>query len=95
MGGRGTSRRILVLSRKIPGELAVDPYQINNLAEKSEYAIAVEEHRNVLKKWSKETDDKGQYPESSIQLKATYDLWIQKPIFSEAKVNPEYDQFRN
>ena len=28
------------------------------------------------------------------QLKGTYDLWKDKPIFKDAKVNPEYDQFR-
>lgn len=76
-------------------DIAADPYQINNLAEKPEYADDVKEHRDVLQAWIEETDDKGQYPESPIQLKATYDLWIQKPIFREAKVNPEYDQFRN
>ena len=42
----------------------------------------------------KKTDDKGQYPESTVQLKATYGLWKDKPIFSKAKVNPEYDQFK-
>ncbi|MDF1741776.1 MAG: sulfatase-like hydrolase/transferase [Verrucomicrobiales bacterium] len=76
-------------------DIAADPYQINNLADNPEYAEALKEHREVLDAWIKETDDKGQYPESPVQLKATYDLWIEKPIFKNAKVNPEYDQFRN
>lgn len=76
-------------------DIAADPYQINNLADSPDYAGALKEHRAVLDAWIEETDDKGQYPESPVQLKATYDLWIEKPIFSEAKVNPEYDQFRN
>lgn len=75
-------------------DIAADPHQINNLAGMPEYAEALKEHREVLESWVEETGDKGESQEDSAQLKATFDLWIQRPIFSEAKVNPEYDQFR-
>lgn len=75
-------------------DIAEDPHQINNLADDPDYAEVLKEHREVLEAWIKETDDQGQYPEDPAQLKATFDLWIQRPIFSEADVNPEYDQFR-
>jgi arylsulfatase A-like enzyme len=75
-------------------DLKTDPHQINNLAENSEFSKVLVEHRNVLENWIKETDDKGQYPEDARQLKATYDLWKDRPRFKNAKVNPEYDQFK-
>lgn len=58
-------------------------------------ADELKRHREILEKWIKEADDQGQDPESAVQLKATYDLWKDKPIFKNAKVNPEYDQFQN
>ncbi len=75
-------------------DLANDPHQINNLADDPQYADALREHRDVLNKWIEETNDQGQYPESVIQLKATYELWKNKPVFKNANVNREYDQFR-
>lgn len=75
-------------------DLASDPHQMNNLASNADFEKVLLEHRTALQNWVKETDDKGQYDEAAIQLKATYDLWIERPIFSQAKVNPEYDQFR-
>ena len=74
--------------------LKADPHQMNNLAEDSKYAGVLKEHREYLENWIKETDDKGQYPEDAKQLKATYDFWIERPIFRDAKKNPEYDQFK-
>ena len=71
-----------------------DPYQINNLAADPEYRVDLLRHRRILDRWISETDDKGQYPESSDQLKATYDLWKNLPIFRDADVNQEYDQFQ-
>ena len=71
-----------------------DPHQINNLADDPKFAAELKKHRDLLEAWIKKTDDKGQYPEAAIQLKATFDLWKDKPIFKNAKVNPEYDQFR-
>ncbi|MEP0213875.1 MAG: sulfatase [Cellulophaga sp.] len=74
--------------------LKQDPNQMNNLAEKLEYAAVLAEHRTELENWIQNTDDKGQYPEDVKQLKATYDLWKDRPRFKDAKVNPEYDQFK-
>lgn len=75
-------------------DIEADPHQMNNLAEKSDYASILKTHRAVLEDWIKSTDDKGQYAESATQLKATYDLWKDRPRFAKAKVNPEYDQFK-
>ncbi|WP_281990623.1 sulfatase family protein [Aquimarina aggregata] len=74
--------------------LKLDPHQINNLAKEATYTKTLQEHRTVLENWIKRTDDKGQYPEEANQLKATYDLWKDKPRFKNAKINPEYDQFK-
>lgn len=76
-------------------DIVADPHQINNLAGNSKYANELERHRGILDQWINKTDDKGQYPESAVQLKATYELWKDNPIFKSAKTNPEYDQFRN
>ncbi|WP_346237714.1 sulfatase [Niabella insulamsoli] len=75
-------------------DLKKDPLQMNNLASIPRYQQLLEEHRKVLEDWIKKTDDKGQYPESKLQLKATYDLWKDRPIFKNAIVNPEYDEFK-
>ena len=75
-------------------DLKADPHQINNLATNLEFATILKEHRDVLENWIKETDDKGQYPEDAAQLEATYNLWKDRPRFKNAKVNPEYDQFK-
>lgn len=75
-------------------DLAADPHQINNLASDPAFNAVLKEHREILESWIKETDDKGQYPEDTHQLKATFDLWKNRPIFKKAEVNPEYDQFR-
>jgi arylsulfatase A-like enzyme len=75
-------------------DLASDPYQINNLARRPEYREILFEHRHVLENWTKETGDQGQVPEDLAQLEATYILWKDLPIFKNAEVNPEYDQFR-
>ncbi|MEX0291097.1 MAG: sulfatase [Flavobacteriaceae bacterium] len=75
-------------------DLKADPHQMNNLAQESDFKNVLEEHRALLQNWMRETDDKGQYQESSTQLKATYELWKDRPIFKNAQVNPEYDRFR-
>lgn len=75
-------------------DLKVDPHQIYNLANNSKYLKVLKKHRQVLEAWIKNTDDKGQYPEDKAQLKATYDMWKDRPRFKNAKVNPEYDQFK-
>lgn len=74
-------------------DIATDPHQIHNLAEDPEYSDELKRHRETLNTWMKETDDQGQYPEDAVQLKATYDLWKDKPIFKNADTNPEYEQF--
>ena len=76
-------------------DLKKDPHQINNLASNPEYSAMLQEHRVVLKNWVKNTDDQGQYPEDAEQLRATYNMWKDRPRFRDAKVNPEYDQFKN
>ncbi|MGB6219553.1 sulfatase-like hydrolase/transferase, partial [Haloferula sp.] len=76
-------------------DIEADPHQINNLAGHPDYAGELKRHREILEAWIKETDDKGQYPESEVQLRATYDLWKDEAIFKQAKVNPEYEAFRD
>jgi len=75
-------------------DLAKDPFQMHNLAGDPAFGKELERHRKILEGWIRETGDKGQFPEDPVQLKATYDLWKTRPIFRNAKVNPEYDQFR-
>ncbi len=76
-------------------DLTVDPHQINNLATDPAFAQALKQHCDILESWIKQTDDKGQYPEDTRQLKATFDLWKDRTIFKNADVNPEYDQFKS
>ncbi|TWU38380.1 sulfatase family protein [Novipirellula artificiosorum] len=75
-------------------DLAADPHQMNNLASDPSYNDELAKHREILEAWIKNTNDQGQYPESTAQLKATFDLWNGKPVFDNADVNPEYDPFR-
>ena len=75
-------------------DLAVDPHQVNNVAADPRYREELLRHRKILDQWIIETDDQGMYPQPTLQLKATYELWKDEPIFKNADVNPEYDQFR-
>lgn len=75
-------------------DISADPHQMTNLASDPRYRAELIKHRAVLNDWVEESDDKGMYEESPVQLKATYDLWKDEPIFQNADVNPEYDQFR-
>ncbi|MDN3619991.1 sulfatase [Polaribacter undariae] len=75
-------------------DLKKDPNQMNNLALNTEYSEVLLKHRNVLENWIKETGDKGQFPEDAKQLEATYNMWKDRPRFKNAKINPEYDQFK-
>ncbi|OEJ98816.1 phosphate ABC transporter substrate-binding protein [Flavivirga aquatica] len=75
-------------------DLDKDPHQINNLAKDLNYAKELEKHRQYLEQWIKETNDQGQQPEQFVQLRETYNLWKERPRFKNAKVNPEYDQFK-
>ncbi len=65
-----------------------DPHEINNLMNNAEYLEQLNNHRQILNNWMKETDDKGQYPESEKSLKATYERWGDKCV------NPEFDKFK-
>lgn len=75
-------------------DLEADPHQINNLANVAQYRDQLETHRNALQQWIDQHGDKGQTEEDPTQLRATFELWKDRPIFKEADVNPEYDQFR-
>ena len=75
-------------------DLALDPHQMTNLAADPEFGDELKAHRQVLAQWIVNTGDKGEQLESATSLKPTYDLWKELPIFKNADVNPEYDQFR-
>ncbi len=65
-----------------------DPHETTNLAGNAEYQDVLNTHRRILENWIKETDDKGQYPESEASLHVVYNRW------SDKCVNPEYDAFK-
>ncbi|MEO0476164.1 MAG: sulfatase [Planctomycetota bacterium] len=69
-------------------DLESDPHEINNLADDPAYAKVLAEHRAILEKWMKDTDDKGQYPEPVDSLRGVLKRW------SKQAVNPEYDKAR-
>lgn len=69
-------------------DMEKDPDQVNNLATDPKYAAELKRHRDILEKWIKETDDKGQYPESKAHLAAIYKRW------GNRCVNPEFDQIK-
>ncbi|MDQ8201272.1 sulfatase [Pelagicoccus enzymogenes] len=75
-------------------DMEADPHQMNNLALEPTYRAVLLKHRSILEGWIAATGDRGQLPESDVQLKATYDLWKDKDIFYNASVNPEYDKFK-
>lgn len=65
-----------------------DPHQTINLVNDPNYQDALEEHREILKHWIKESDDKGQYPESKHVLKKF------KKKYGKMCINPEYDSIK-
>lgn len=69
-------------------DLESDPHEINNLASDPKYAEILAEHRTILEKWIKATDDKGQYPESVDSLRGVLTRW------NKQAVNPEYEKAR-
>lgn len=81
-----------------PGEelydLAADPHQVTNLAEDPAYQEELLRHQAILDKWIAETGDRGEIAETATSLQPTYHLWKDNPIFKNARVNPEYEQFR-
>ena len=65
-----------------------DPDEINNLANDPKFKAELLRHRKILDDWIKQTDDKGQYPESDAGLREVLNEWKDKCI------NPEYDRVR-
>ena len=80
------------LSDKRPAEelydLRNDPYEVHNLANDPNYSEQLSKMRDILDNWIKETDDKGQYPESEEELAVIYERW------GERCINPEYDKVK-
>jgi hypothetical protein len=75
-------------------DIDADPHQIYNLASLPDFQAELLRHRDVLENWINDSDDQGQYSESDVQLRATYELWKERDIFKNADVNPEYSKFR-
>lgn len=69
-------------------DLENDPYETVNLAHAEEHAAVLDEHRAILKAWIEETDDQGQYPESTASLRGVLKRW------NKDAVNPEYEKAR-
>jgi arylsulfatase A-like enzyme len=69
-------------------DLQKDPHEVNNLVDDPKYAAELQRHRDILRKWIKETDDKGQYPESAEGLLQVLYRWGDKCV------NPEYEAVR-
>ena len=69
-------------------DLRDDPHEIRNLTGDPRYAAELRRHRSILKQWMKETDDKGQYPESTEGLLQVMYRWGDKCV------NPEYEAVR-
>lgn len=67
-------------------DLNKDPHETINLAKDPVYADQLKRLRGILENWIKETDDKGQYPESVAGLKAVIKHW------KDRCVNPEYEK---
>ena len=75
-------------------DMDTDPHQIYNLASLPDFQAELLRHKEVLENWINDSDDQGQYSESDVQLRATYELWKDRDIFKNADVNPEYSKFR-
>lgn len=70
-------------------DLRNDPDEINNLVVNPALKKELQRHRRILNDWIKETDDKGQYPESDAGLREVLNQWKDKCV------NPEYGRVRN
>jgi len=90
--GKLTPEASLFISDTRPPEelydLENDPHEINNLAGDPEFAQILQQHRDILATWMRETDDQGQYPESAEGLLQVLYRWGDKCV------NPEYDAVR-
>lgn len=77
--------------KRVPEELydlETDPHEVVNLADNPKHAKVLSKHRKILTDWIKDTDDKGQYPESTDSLRGVLTRW------SKQAVNPEYEKAR-
>ncbi len=70
-------------------DLKNDSHETKNLVDDPRFADVLKRHRDMLETWSRETDDKGQYPESADALRGVLKRW------SKQAVNPEYDKVRD
>ena len=90
--GKLTPEAAVFVSDEKPAEefydLERDPHEIKNLVGDPQYAAQLQRHRDILKKWMKDTDDKGQYPENDEGLFQVLCRWRDKCV------NPEYDAVR-
>ena len=78
--------------RELPPEklydLEKDSDQVRNLEKAPKSASEPRRHREILDRWIKEADDKGQKPESKKSLAAICKRW------GSRCANPEYDVFK-
>ncbi len=90
--GKLTPQAAAFVSDKRPAEelydLEADPHEVKNLVDDPRYAGELQRHREILKNWIEETDDKGQYPESAEGLLQVLYRWGGKCV------NPEYEAVR-
>lgn len=70
-------------------DLNDDLHEIRNLANDPQYAIELKRHCSILHRWMRDTDDRGQYPESDADLLAVLKQ------YGRRCVNPEYDRVRH
>lgn len=68
-------------------DIGKDFHQTNNLALDRSFNAELVKHRVILEKWIKETDDKGQYPESDEEMRSQVRFW------RGSTVNPEFDKY--
>lgn len=84
--------------KRIPHELydlETDPDEINNLANNPDYAVKLKELKDILDNWTKESDDKGQYPESAEGLLQVKSIWGKRCINPEfTKVTEKYGEIK-
>ncbi|MCP4262216.1 MAG: sulfatase [Planctomycetes bacterium] len=65
-------------------DLKNDPHETQNLIDVPGYMTELQRHRKILNDWMRDTDDKGQYPESTEGLLQVMYRWGDKCV------NPEY-----
>ncbi|NNE75537.1 MAG: sulfatase-like hydrolase/transferase, partial [Pricia sp.] len=65
-----------------------DPFEINNLANDTNFTSELVQYRGILDDWIANTNDQGQYPENEENLKLMLGIW------GEYAINPEYEPLR-